>query len=387
MKLTLTDRFCERAKPGEWFDDKATGLSLRVGKTRRTWHLHYSRAGKRGRALIGTYPAISLSAARRAAIETKDAVEAGRNPTKATTVGAMLDKFTERYVIKDAKLRTADYVKDVIERLVKPEIGGVALNEIKRSHVVRMLDTIADTNGPVMADRTLAIVRKAFNWQASRDDDFVPPIAKGMGRTKPKERARERVLSDEEIRAVWSVADGAGVFGRYLKFLLLTATRRGEAAQATRAELREGLWTIPAERMKGKAEHVVPLPPATRDLIADTSGDFLFTTDGTTPISGFSKFKRAFDRQVEAREGKPLPNWTLHDLRRTARSLLSRAGVSADIAERCLAHVIPGVRGVYDRYEYLEEKRQAFEALAAQIDRIVNPPSSNVVALTRGSHG
>jgi len=115
---------------------------------------------------------------------------------------------------------------------------------------------------------------------------------------------------------------------------------------------------------------------------------FVFTTDGTTPIAGFSKFKRAFDANVLAElrkrdhpEAKPLPNWTLHDLRRTARSLMSRAGVPSDHAERCLGHVLPGIRGTYDRHEYLSEKRRAFEALASQIDRIVNPPAGNVVPL------
>ena len=104
----------------------------------------------------------------------------------------------------------------------------------------------------------------------------------------------------------------------------------------------------------------------------------MFTTDGKRPLAGFSKFKRAFDAKVlaELRKEKPdaeLPRWTLHDLRRTARSLMSRAGVPSDHAERCLGHVLPGIRGTYDRHEYLNEKRRAFEALAALIERIVNP--------------
>jgi integrase len=367
MRLLLTDRFCDRAKPGEWFDEKATGLSLRVGKARKTWHLHYSHNGRRSRALIGAYPTISLSAARREAIEAKVSLEAGTRPRKAADVAGMLDEFFTRYVLGEARLRSSDFIKDVITRLVKPEIGGLALNEIRRSHVVRMLDTIAETNGQVMADRTLAIVRKAFNWQAARDDDFVPPIVKGMAQTKPKDLARDRVLSDDEIRAMWSAADASSVFGLFVKFLLLTATRRGEAACMTRAELADGIWTIPASRMKSKAEHVVPLSVAALDVLARLPTDraFVFTTDGTAPISGFSKFKREFDNACGVTE------WRLHDLRRTARSLMSRAGVSADIAERCLGHVIPGVRGVYERHEYLGEKRAAFEALAALVEGIV----------------
>ena len=115
---------------------------------------------------------------------------------------------------------------------------------------------------------------------------------------------------------------------------------------------------------------------------------YVFTTDGNNPIAGFSKFKRSFDAKVLAElrkqdpEAKPLPNWTLHDLRRTARSLMSRAGVPSDHAELCLGHVISGVRGVYDRHGFFEEKRQAFEVLAAQIERVLNP-QPNVVPLRR----
>src|SRR5262245_46701380 len=103
--------------------------------------------------------------------------------------------------------------------------------------------------------------------------------------------------------------------------------------------------------------------------------DYVFTTAARRPISGFSTFKLRFDIACGVKD------WTLHDLRRTARSLMSRAGVNPDTAERCLGHVIAGVRGVYDRYQYEAEMRRAFEALATQIDKIVNPPGNNVVAL------
>jgi integrase len=258
--------------------------------------------------------------------------------------------------------------------LIFPTLGDLPMADIKRSDVVRLLDAIEDDNGPRAAHVVLAYLSKLFNWHASRDDEFRSPIVRGMGRVKPRERARERTLSDDEIRAVWSAADEADVFGRYLQFLLLTATRRTEAAQMMRAELAGGVWTIPAARMKGKQEHVVPLSAAASKLVADlpAKGDFVFTTDGVAPISGFSKFKRAFDKAVATRESKPLPNWTLHDLRRTARSLMSRAGVPTDHAERVLGHAIGGVRATYDRHDFANEKRDALAKLAGLIDRIVS---------------
>jgi integrase len=136
---------------------------------------------------------------------------------------------------------------------------------------------------------------------------------------------------------------------------------------------------------------VIPLSPAAQVVLNKVpklgKSGFVFTTDGRTPMAGFSKFKRAFDAKVLAElvehdpEAKPLPNWTLHDLRRTARSLMSRAGVPSDHAERCLGHIIVGVRAVYDCHEYLPEKRRAFEALATVVERIVNLPANNVVPL------
>ena len=123
-----------------------------------------------------------------------------------------------------------------------------------------MLDKIADTNGLVMADRTLAIVRKAFNWHAARDDHFVPPIAKGMAKTKPKERRGKRVLADDEIREIWQALDTADVpapFSRLLRTLFVTAVRRTEAARGSWKEISGGLWTIPGDRMKAKLEHAI----------------------------------------------------------------------------------------------------------------------------------
>jgi integrase len=235
----------------------------------------------------------------------------------------------------------------------------------------------------------LAYLSRLFNWHASRSDEFRSPIVRGMARINAKERARQRVLTDEEQRALWPKA------GPFVRFLLLTAVRRGEAAGMQWSEIVGTAWVIPAGRMKSKAEHVVPLSGAALSCIRGAAAehasstadgqaaDTLLTTDrlqgpfvwgGHKALTTFSYLKRQQD------EACPLAHWTLHDLRRTARSLMSRAGVSADIAERCLAHVIPGVRGVYDRHAYLEEKRQAFEALAGLVQRIVDP-QPNVVAI------
>jgi integrase len=181
------------------------------------------------------------------------------------------------------------------------------------------------------------------------------------------------------LRAVWPAAEATpGPFGAFVQFLLLTGARRSEGAGMTRSELAGADWTLPADRNKVKVDLIRPLSAAAQAVLAKLPHvgrrGYLFTTGGDRPLGGFSKFKRALDKRSGAM------GWTLHDLRRTARSLMSRASVSSDHAELCLGHVLAGVRGVYDRHAYHAEKQRAFEALAAQIDRIVEP-QENVVSL------
>ena len=380
----LTDRFCQHAKARgaevqtDYFDEETPGLALRVSRSGlKSWTYLYTGSGKRKRLTLGTYPATSLASVRSKVDTIKSEIEAGRDPQPATP--DTFKSICEEYLRREGKrLRTKGAREQTLERLVYPAFGDRLIGEIRRGELVKFLDRIEDNNGPVMADRTLALLRKIMNWHASRSDDFRSPIVMGMARTRPKERARERVLSDEEIRAVWSKAEGP--FGSLVKFILLTAARRSEASEMVWAELDGDAWTLPTARNKTKVDLVRPLSKAALATLPNKvkGCDFVFTTDGETSISGFSKFKLGLDK------ASGITGYTLHDLRRSARTLLSRAGINADIAERCLGHVIGGVRGTYDRHEYLEEKAHAFEALAAQIDRIINPPAANVVAIKRG---
>ena len=161
--------------------------------------------------------------------------------------------------------------------------------------------------------------------------------------------------------------------------LLLTSARRSEAAAMTWAELDGADWILPAARNKTGVDLVRPLSKAAQEILAKlphiVSCPFVFTSDGRSALGGFSRRKQRFDAACG------VADWTIHDLRRTARSLMSRAGVNPDHAERCLGHVIGGVRETYDRHAYHAEKKKAFEALAAQIECIINPPQGDVVPL------
>ena len=209
------------------------------------------------------------------------------------------------------------------------------------------------------------------------------------------------MLNADELRAFWPACEKWDhPFSLLLRYILLTATRREEAAGMRWCELEGTTWTIPAVRYKTKIDFEVPLSRPALDLL-DTvkklSDDGLvFTTSGKTRMGGFSKFKARFDqrmldelRHVAVQRGDDpakvvLNRWTVHDLRRTARSLMTQAGVLTDHAERALGHIIGGIRGVYDRHGYFEEKQRAFEALAAQIERALNP-RSNVIPIHRGA--
>jgi integrase len=400
-RRTLTDRFCLHAKVVEsqsqtdYFDEGRPGLALRVSRAgTKSWTYHFTLGGLRARMTFGTYPATSLAKAHTTADEAKAALETGRDPrtalAKPETLKAICEEWAER---EGAGLRTGDDRKATLERLVYPTLGNRPIGDIRRSDIVRLLDRIEDESGPVMADQTLAFIRRVFNWHASRSDDFRSPIVRGMARTKPKARARKRILADDEIRDVWTALDAADVpacYPAYVRSLLLTATRRNESAGMNSTELDGELWTIPGERYKTKLDHVIPLTAQAKALIGSKPDGFkgnswfiFSTTGGKLAFSGFSKAKRALDAEIAKRrvvDGRePMPRWTLHDLRRTARSLMSRAKVPTDHAERVLGHVIGGVRETYDRYEYLDEKREALTALARLVHWIVH---RRIIAVT-----
>jgi integrase len=365
-----------------YWDEEQRGFGLLVLPSGEKRYVIQYRAGGRSRRLTFK-PGLSLTEARKEAKVKLGEVAKGGDPLadrrrqegEATNT---LKAITEEYLKREGeKLRSADQRRVVFERLIFPVLGARQIDEIKRSDIVRLLDKIEDDNGPHMAQTALAFISKVMNWHASRDDDFVSPIRRGMARIKMHEHARDRVLSDDEIRAVWRAAEvTAGPFGFFMRFLLLTACRRNEAAKMTRSELDGSDWIIPADRMKAKREHLVPLSGSAKAILdaIPEIGPYVFTWNGRRPITGFSDPKRAFDKVCG------VAGWRLHDLRRTARSLLSRAGVDADIAERCLAHTIGGVRGTYDRYAYHDEKAHAFEMLARQIGRIITP-TDNVIPM------
>jgi integrase len=340
--------------------------------------LNYRQNGQPRRMTIGKWPTWSALLAVKEARELKRRIDRGEDPLNArrreaavaeNTFKAITEEFFKR---EGGKLRTIEDRRRDLQRLAYPTLGAKAVEEIKRSDIIRLLDRVTDENGRVMADRLLAFIRRILNWHAARSDDFVSPIVRGMARTSSNERARQRILTDDEIRAIWTATgDFPPAYHSLVKFLLLTGARRAEAAEMPRGEFHGDVWLLPADRNKTKVDLARPLSKAALVVLPTGAGKYVFGIPvGSEPIVSFSFWKRRFDKACGVH------GWTLHDLRRTARSLMSRAGIPTDHAERCLGHVIGGVRGVYDCWEYLPQKRIAYDKLAGLIERIVNPQDS-----------
>ena len=271
-------------------------------------------------------------------------------------------------------------IERVLKKYVFPKWGHRPFRDIKRNDVALLLDEVSDNHGPSQADIVLAYVRKLMNWFASRDNFYVSPIVRGMNRSKKEKRSR--ILNDDEIRNLWRAADGT--FGALLKVALLTAQREGKVSTMKWSDISDdGVWTIPSEKREKSNAGSLQLPQMALDII---NGQPKFAGNvhvfaavkGDGPFNAFSQRKRELDEKIS------MPHWTIHDLRRTARSLLSRAGVRPDISERVLGHAIPGIAQVYDRHSYDVEKADALNRLATMVNQIVNPPpAAKVIKMKR----
>jgi integrase len=394
MAKKLTAKTIENLRPSPQrreISDGGSGLFLILQPSgARSWAVRYRYDGRPAKLTLGPWPTLTLAAARKGAADALHELANGLDPGKArkaakqkaaeseaNTVAAICAEFLQR---EGRRLRTVDQRESTLRRLVYPFIGERPIDSLKRSEIVRLLDRIEDNSGPRMADVTLGVLRRIFNWHALRSDEFRSPIVRGMGRLNPAEHRRSRILNDDELRRLWAATADGQPFSNLIRFLLLTGSRRGEAAGLTWAEITDSVWTLPASRSKTKTEVIRPLSQAAQAVLAaQPRGDlpWVFTTAGRGPLRSFSDPKAKLD----AASG--VAGYRIHDLRRSARSLLSRAGVAPDIAERALGHAMPTIRATYDRHSYVDEMVHAFEALATLIDRIVNPPDAAVLPFRR----
>jgi len=384
----LKPRASRYSKP----DPELRGHWIRVqpSGTKSFWAVTRNPDGKQIWAFVGPADAMTIEAAREQARTILQRVRTGLPAIepKSESLGAVIDRWLKRHVDGNG-LRSRDKIVGLLDRHISPELRAREFTSVRRSDISRLLDEIEDDHSARQADAVLTVLRSIMNWYATRHDDYVPPIVRGMGRIDPKKRARDRVLDDDELRAVWKAAEANGTYGALIRFLLLTAQRLDKVRTMKWTDLSPMEWTddvspvweiATAEREKDNAG-VLQLPPAARNILAAlpryASNPYVFAGRRNTHTGNSGQLKRAFDAALPA----DMEPWRLHDLRRTARSLMSRAGVPSEHAERVMGNAIGGVEGIYDRYAYRDEKADALARLATLVDGIVYP-RENVVPMT-----
>jgi len=389
-RKTLSDNGVAALKPRSTRyalpDPELRGHYVRVAPTGVRTFVTVARGqeGKQVWTTIGAADVLSVDEARARAREVLSRVRAGlpafeAPPDRPATFFEVGERWLARHV-RAKGLRSEEEVTRLLKSRIYPAWRDRAFLTIRRSDVVALLDEVVDEHGAKQADYVLSVVRGIMNWFATRHDEYRPPLVRGMRRTDAKARQRARVLDDEELRLVWRAAEASGTFGAMVRLALFTAQRREKVATMRWADLSPtGEWTIATEaREKGNAGTLV-LPSKALSIIQSMPrlGDnpYVFAGRGNGSFSGFSKAKVALDARIaKAREDgglAPLAQWQLHDLRRTARSLMSRAQVRSDVAERIMGHAVAGVEGVYDRHSYRDEKAEALRRLAELLERIV----------------
>lgn len=394
-KVALTDRTIKSLRPPadgriDVWDETLPGFGLRVSSTgRRTWVLMYRRNGLLRRFTLGIYPALGLADARQKARDALHDVAHGGDPatTKiAERHGETFADLAHEYVERHAKKKRSGGREDIRilygsphkkktgkrphEPLVK-RWGAMKVKDISRRDVRNLLEEIAD-RAPIMANRTLALIRKMFNFGIERDWVEANPCQ--MIKRLAPERQRDRVLSEDEIRRLWTALDEEHpIMASLFRLRLLTAQRGGEIHGATWQEidLDRGWWTIPKERSKNGLAHRVPLSPPTLKLLKDLKkevGDspWVFpSTRKTGPHIAYAQ--NAIERIIE----RSKVEFRGHDLRRTAASLMVGAGVPRLVVSKILNHAETGVTAVYDRHGYDAEKRAALDFWGKRVEAII----------------
>lgn len=378
------------------FDPETTGLALVVTAKGKKSYTIMTRSpeGKQKWSQIGDPLVMTVAEARQKAVEAVQRVKQGQEalppPETPQAAPETFKAVAERYVVEwvDRGGRKGDGIpqagkREIVRQLktyLYPRWEGQPFLSIRRRDVAALMSDLAMNNGAVMADRVLATLNKMFNWYRQFDEDYTNPIIPELKKSGSiADRARDRVLSDDEIRAVWKACDEIGTYGAMVKVGLLSAARREKISTMRWDEIKDGVWTLAVVPREKPHAGVLKLPRLALDVIEAqpkvVGNPYVFAGRGKKAYNSHSVGKEKLDALV------PTKQWQFHDLRRTAKTLMQRAGVRSDISELVLGHKKSGVEGVYDRYGYEKEKGEALAALASLIERILAGEQNNVVQL------
>ena len=413
IRRALTTKTVEAIKPDpnqrlELPDPALSGLYLVVQPSgAKSWALRYRYAGKPKKLTLGRWPVMGLADARAAASNAIEAVDYGNDPSaakKATKAARLETQLSERDKIKTlvekfgarhlSTLKSGETVKRELNRHVVAIWGERDIQTITKRDVIDLLDGIADSGRVVTANRVRAYLNKFLNWAVERDIIGQSPA---MG-VKPaaKEKSRDRVLTDQEIKWFWQACSIEGQpWGHLGKMLLLTGQRLGEVVNMIDREITGDLWHLTADRTKNGRAHDVALSEAARAVLGGVErvkgqAGYVFTTNGASALQGYHKGRNHIAKRMaeiashEAGEAVEIPHWTFHDLRRTAATCMARLGIPVRVTEAVLNHVSGtggGIVGVYQRHDYADEKRNALDAWARFVGDLVDGTSDNVVRI------
>ncbi|MCZ4273379.1 tyrosine-type recombinase/integrase [Maritalea porphyrae] len=357
------------------------GFMVRVSSVgKKVFYLNSRIEGRSRRIKIGEYPMMSLAEARQKAQGILRDISLGEFENNGTgspersvpTLQEVIEQFIELY----AKPRNKDWkgTQSVLRKF--STLNSRPIDQINRRDVHQVLDRIVASGTPTRANRALAAVKKLMNWAVDRGYIGVSPIASLKPPTK--EVPRERVLTDDEVCGCWTGAIEEGYpFTQFVHILTLLGQRRGEVAgmRWSELDLEKGLWTLPSSRAKNGTAHFVPLPKLALSVLNSIprflNSDLVFTTTGTSPISGFGRLKQRLDVHV----GLDAPDWRFHDLRRTMATGMAELRFAPHIIEAILNHksgIVSGVAAVYNRHLYLDEKLEALELWANKIETLTS---------------
>lgn len=374
-----------------FFDDQCTGLSVRLQGSAKRWVVWYQANGKRRRVTLGPVAGLALKDARlragRIVADARDGADvlAEREMAKARAADTF-GQLVKVYLDRRAKPRQRKRTYAEVERYLQTYCANLhdrALDSITRRDVAAKLEEVRVEHGPVAANRCRTYLGGAFTWAMRQGLTESNPVA---GTEPPgEERRRNRVLSADELAAVWKAAGAAGEFGTIVRLLMLTGQRREEVAALTWPELDldKALWAIPAARTKNKREHEVPLADQAMALLPPRREKraHLFGRGRKGGFSGFSRCKARFDVGAGLKEP-----WTLHDIRRSVVTHMNELGIDPHVIEAVVNHVSGSRGGIAGRYNfavYRKQKRVALQAWADWLEAVVEGrrPATNVVAL------
>ena len=381
-KLKFTDQWLKalKADPEQekhFGDISCKGLSLKVTKKGvKSFSYTFRLGSKTGRVTLGPYPDISLGGARSRVEELRRLVVAGSDPRHAKaqekaqreqTIAEMVPEFIERYA--KPKNKSWKQAESNLKLYLVSALGQWPVSKVSRRDIHTILDKLIEEGKGPSANRALAHIRKFFGWLVERD--YIEHSPADHIKKPFSEKRRERVLSDEEIKAIWNASEALSPpYTAWLRLSLLCGQREMETASMRRSRIEGNLWFLSSNDTKNKRENVLPLSKQAAAIVEEllqSEGEFLLSTGriGDKPLNGFSKAKAQIDRASSVTE------WRFHDLRASVATNLGRLGFDRFIIKLVLNHKDSGVTAVYDRYTYLDEKRAALQKWADRLDEIV----------------